>query len=236
MAGGKNPAAIFTFLNFYLCQKNMNLAVIFDMDGVLVDNGDYHYKAWKIFCDKYNIVFPEDKFRTVFFGRTNEQVLSDLFTSKLNSHEIKNLGLEKEQIYSDIYAPHLKPVRGLISFLKNLKAKNIPVGVATSAPKENVDFVLKGLGIEEFVDVIVDDSMVSNGKPHPEIYLKAARLLNTEPKNCIVFEDSLSGTKSAFDAGTKVIALTTTLPAGKHQFAHIIISDFDEVSVEDILS
>jgi beta-phosphoglucomutase len=214
----------------------MNIAVIFDMDGVLVDNGAYHYQAWKKFCDKFNIPFSEDKFRTVFFGRTNEQVLTDLFEGVLTAHETELLALEKEQIYREIYAPHLKPVKGLLPFLAKLKENKIPVGVATSAPKENVDFILKGLKIEEYIDVIVDDSMVSNGKPNPEIYLKAAQLLQTEPKDCVVFEDSLSGTKSAFDAGTNVIALTTTLPADKHKYAHKIIADFDEVSVENIFS
>jgi beta-phosphoglucomutase family hydrolase len=214
----------------------MNIAVIFDMDGVLVDNGAYHYRAWKMFCDKFDILFSEDKFRTFFFGRTNEQVLGDLFKNALTAHEIKQLALEKEQIYRDIYAPYLKPVKGLLSFLDNLKENKIPVGVATSAPKENVDFVLLGLGIMKYVDIIVDDSMVSNGKPNPEIFLKAAQLLHTEPKDCVVFEDSLSGTKSAFDAGTKVIALTTTLPAEKHKFAHQIIHDFNEISVTDILN
>lgn len=206
------------------------------MDGVLVDNGAYHYQAWKIFCDKFNIPFSEKKFRTVFFGRTNEQVLTDLFDRILSANEIEQMALEKEQIYRKIYAPQLKPVKGLLPFLEKLKVNNIPVGVATSAPKENVDFILNGLNIQKYVDVVVDDSMVSNGKPNPEIYLKAAQLLNTKPENCVVFEDSLSGTKSAFDAGTKVIALTTTLPAEKHKYVHRIIDDFEEVSVEDVLT
>jgi beta-phosphoglucomutase len=214
----------------------MNIAVIFDMDGVLVDNGAFHYKAWQRFCDKFNLTFSEEKFRTVFFGRTNEQVLGDLFKSALTVYEINKLALEKEQIYREIYAPYLKPVKGLLQFLEKLKGNNIPVGVATSAPKENVDFILNGLNILKYVDVVVDDSMVSKGKPDPEIYLKTAQMLNKEPGNCVVFEDSLSGTKSAFDAGTKVIAITTTLPAEKHIYAHQIIDDFDDVSLEDILN
>lgn len=204
------------------------MAVIFDMDGVLVDNGDFHYKAWKLFCEKYFIPFSEDKFRTSFFGRTNQQVLNALFVRTLKPVEIRKLADEKEEIYREIYAPYIKPVNGLNPFIKKLNSAEIPIGVATSAPKENVSFVLNALGIADYIDVIVDDSMVVNGKPHPEIYLKAAQLLHSKPENCVVFEDSLSGTKSAYDAGTKVIAITTTLPAEKHQFAHHIISDFTE--------
>ncbi len=78
--------------------------------------------------------------------------------------------------------------------------------------------------------------MVTHGKPHHEIYLKAAELLKTDPQNCVVFEDSLSGTKSAFDAGTKVVAVTTTVPAEKHKHAHQTVSNFNEISVKALFS
>lgn len=208
----------------------MQQAVIFDMDGVMVDNGGFHYRAWQKFCANYDIAFSEEKFKTIFFGRTNQQVLPDLFERDLPPQEIKKLAHEKEQIYREIYQPFLQPVNGLIEFLHELKSRKIPVGVATSAPKENVGFVLNGLGVAAYVDAIVDDSMVANGKPNPEIYFKAAELLKVLPRNCVVFEDSLSGTKSAFAAGTKVIAITTTLPADKHQFAHEIMKDFTDIN------
>src|SRR5690606_7870152 len=106
--------------------------------------------------------------------------------------------------------------------------------VATSAPVKNVDFVLDSLKIREYVDVVVDDSMVRKGKPDPEIYIKAASLLQVIPGNCIVFEDSLSGTRAAFDAGTTVVAITTTMPAEEHRYAHQVISDFKKVTLQYI--
>jgi len=210
-------------------------AVIFDMDGVLVDNGDYHFKAWKIFCEKYTIPFSEEKFRAHYFGQTNELVLNGLFQCNLERSEMKKLADEKEQMYREIYAPHICPVNGLISFFHELKQAKIKLGVATSAPKENVDFVLDALDIKDKIDVIVYDSMVSKSKPHPEIYLKAAELLHLTPSECTVFEDSLSGTKSAYDAGARVIALTTTLPAEKHCYAHRTIKDFSEPGLKEML-
>ena len=212
----------------------MRFAVIFDMDGVIVDNGKYHQQAWEAFSKKYNIPFSEKKFNTVYFGRTNEQILPKLFNRDLSRQEIKKLGDEKEAVYREIYRQHLKAVPGFIHFLEELKTYKIPVGVATSAPKENVDFVLHGLTIEKMIDVIVDDSMVSRGKPDPEIYLKAAQLLETDIQHCVVFEDSLSGTQAAFNAGAKVIAITTTVAASKHKFAHRTVSDFSEISVNFI--
>ncbi len=213
----------------------MSIAAIFDMDGVIVDNGKYHLKAWEEFCNRHNISFTEERFNE-FFGRTNEQVLTDMFHHDLSKQEIKKLGNEKEEIYREIYKPHLKPVEGLISFLEELQQNNIPTGVATSAPEENVDFVLDGLDIRGFIQIIVNDSMVTRGKPHPEIYLKTAELLKTDPQNCVVFEDSLSGTKAAFDAGTKVVAITTTVPAEKHKHAHLTVSNFNEISVKALFS
>ena len=210
----------------------MQVTVIFDMDGVIVNNGEFHFLAWKKFCEKHNISISKDAFKNKFFGRTNEEVLPELFGRELSGEQIKSLGNEKEEIYREIYKPHLKPVNGLVSFLKELKKKNIPVGIATSAPPENVDFVINGLEIRSYIETIVDDSMVSNGKPAPDIYIEAARRLQSKPENCVVFEDSLSGTKAAWDASAKVVAVTTTLPAGKHTYAHKIIPDFEGMSVE----
>lgn len=212
----------------------MQISVIFDMDGVIVNNGEFHYRAWKKFCNKYNISFSEDTFKNKFFGRTNEEVIPDLFGRELSGSEIKSLGEEKEKIYREIYQPHMQPVNGLVRFLKELKKQNIPVGVATSAPPANVKFIIQGLGIGNYIQTVVDDTMVTNGKPAPDIYLEAARRLNSEPGNCVVFEDSLSGTKAAWQASTKVVALTTTLPAEKHKYAHCIINDFESVSIQFI--
>ena len=214
----------------------MRVAVIFDMDGVIVDNGEFHQKAWKEFSLKHDLHFSDETFKNRFFGRTNEQVLPEMFNRKLSPDEIRKLGNEKEEIYRQIYSPHLKPISGLIPFLEELHKNEFPVGVATSAPQENVDFILEGLGIKKFFSVIVTDSMVSKGKPHPEIYQKAAEMLETNPDNCVVFEDSKSGTKAAWDAGTKVVAITTTLPAEKHHHAHQVIKNFEGVSVAFVLN
>ncbi|HKJ80104.1 MAG TPA: HAD family phosphatase [Prolixibacteraceae bacterium] len=209
----------------------MEVAVIFDMDGVIVDNGKYHQKAWEEFCVRHKISFSEEKFKNKYFGRTNNQVLPELFDKDLSENEVKQLADEKEKIYRCIYKPHLKAVSGLHEFLEELKTNNIPVAVATSAPQENVDFVLKGLKIDKYIQQVVTDAMVLRGKPHPEIYLKAAEMLNVAPPLCVVFEDSLSGTKSAYDSGAKVVAVTTTLPAEKHTHAHKIIVDFTSVNL-----
>jgi beta-phosphoglucomutase len=212
----------------------MQFSVIFDMDGVIVDDAYHHYLAWQAFCHKYSIPFTEEKFKKHLFGRTNQQVLPELFVGNITPNDIERYALEKEELFCEIYRPAMKPLAGLVPFLDELKQNGIKTAIATSAPRSNVDFILNGLSIAGFFDFIVDDSMVANSKPNPEIYLKAAGKIGSVPSECVVFEDSLSGTKSAFDAGCKVIALTTTLPAPKHKYYHLIAPDFSGISVNFI--
>lgn len=212
----------------------MGIAVIFDMDGVIVDNGKYHLQAFAELCRRHNLKFSEEKFMNHQFGKVNEEVLPELFARDLSKEEIVKYAGEKESAYREIYGPEMNAMPGLIDLLKELKRHNIPVAIATSAPEENVDFVIKGLGIAVYIDVIVDDSMVTKGKPHPEIYLKAAELLKTAPESCMVFEDSLSGTRAAYEAGATVVAVTTTLKAEEHCYAHHIISGFENMTVQEI--
>src|SRR5690554_3680279 len=190
--------SVYIWLLNLIDSRYMKIAVIFDMDGVIVDNGMYHIDAFRELCRRYSIEFSEEEFRKCHFGRVNEEILPDLFNRKLNDSEVAGLAEEKEALYREIYKPHINAAPGLLPLLKELKVNDIPVGVATSAPVKNVDFVLDSLKIREYVDVVVDDSMVRKGKPDPEIYIKAASLLQVIPGNCIIFEDSLSGTRAAF--------------------------------------
>lgn len=214
----------------------MTVAVVFDMDGVIVDNGKYHLLAFKELSRRHAVDFSAETFKKRFFGRVNEEILPELFGRSLSASEISKLADEKEALYREIFQPHLKPLPGFDEFFKELKSKKVPVGLATSAPGENVEFVLQGLNIQNDFDAVVDDSMVSKGKPNPEIYLKAASLLHCRPEQCVVFEDSLSGTQAAWDAGSKVIALTTTLTEREHKFAHHIVKDFSAITLDFILT
>jgi beta-phosphoglucomutase len=214
----------------------MNFSVIFDMDGVIVDDAYHHYLAWQAFCRKYSLPFSEEQFKKRYFGKTNQQVLPELFGREIPSLEINQFAEEKEELFCEIYRPVMRPLNGLIPLLSELKQNGIKMGVATSAPKRNVDLILDGLLLRTYFDCIIDDSMVLRSKPDPEIYLKAAEKLGAQPSACVVFEDSLAGTKSAFDAGCKVIALTTTLPASKHKFYHYLANDFSQISLNFISS
>lgn len=208
-------------------------AIIFDMDGTLVDNSPYHREAWKIFCEKYNL----SRYTELdgLFGQTNDFLLPYFFEKELNQQEIEEYANEKEAIYRDIYAPKIEPIDGLFGFLEKLKAKPLKLAVATSANKDNVDFVLNKIKVQQYFQCVVDESYVSKGKPDPEIFLVCANKLGVAPNECVVFEDSVYGVEAACKAGMKVIGLETTVKAELLKKADFVIHDYTQVSIEKII-
>lgn len=204
------------------------------MDGVIIDNHNYHVEAWSNFCNKKNIPFEESSFRTKFFGKNTRDTFLGLLDYPLTEEQVNTLGEEKEKIYRDLYKNHIVPVNGLIPFLQSLKKSGIKTAIATSAPTSNLDFTLDILNIRHYFDVLVDASGITKGKPDPEIYLKASNLLGISSENCIVFEDSISGIQSGHNAGMRVVAVATTHTPDELPETFITIKDFTEISIESI--
>jgi beta-phosphoglucomutase family hydrolase len=212
------------------------IAVIFDMDGVLVDNLLYHFDAWKQFSAAHAYQLTDEELTNYVNGRVSKEILEYLFKRELNPEEVHRYTEEKEELYRSLYRPHLKPTEGLISFLENLKQHQVPIAVGTSAPATNIDFTLINAGIKDYFQTIVDARDVKKGKPAPEIYLKAARLLGMEPANCVVIEDALLGIEAAKRAGMKVIGIATTHKAEEITHTDLVIQDFHELSYERVVT
>ncbi len=212
---------------------NRPFAALFDMDGVLVDNHEFHFKAWTLFCEIHQLPVSREKFLKVFGGSSREN-LEGFFGRKLSDAEITNYSDEKEEIYRQIYKPHLKPVKGLPELLKKLKSLRIDMAIATSASLENAEFVIQEGNLQTYFKVIVHDRIIINNKPHPEVFLKAAELLGYEPNRCIAFEDSLKGIESAKSAGMKVVGLATTNPPEIIRHTDLVIDDFTHLEPEQL--
>jgi len=206
-------------------------SLIFDMDGVLVNNNDYHYRSFELFCKKYNLVLTPEIYNTKITGRTNEIIMRFLFGQDTPQAEVDRLSFEKEAIYRDIYRSEVVPANGLLSLLEKAKSKGITCAVASNGPFENIDFVLDETGIRTYFDVVVNATMVKEGKPAPDIYLKAAEMLGKKVDECVVFEDSPTGIKAAVAAGIKVIGLSTTHEDHELEGTEYIIKDFEDSSV-----
>ena len=206
---------------------------LFDMDGVLVDNAHMHIKAFDVLYDRYNVPQEERKNVMDYMG----QGLSECISHLLPPHIIEVYGIdfmcqEKERIYREIYAPEIRPIRGLVNLLAFLNANDIRCAVGSSACLENVEFVLRECGISEYFDAIVSSDSVTKCKPDPEIYLTAAARLGLAAGECIVFEDAMVGIRSAKAAGVDhVIALTTSYSISEleSESPEYIIDDFTKV-------
>jgi beta-phosphoglucomutase len=209
------------------------LAVLFDMDGVIVDTNPAHKIAILQFCSKYDKQLSDEELAKYIWGRTNKEWIRHLF-GDISDAQLKAYADEKELLFRKIYEPDIKLLKGLKAFLDMLRRNNIPMAVGTSAPRENVDFVFKHTGIKKYFDVVLDESAVTIGKPNPEIYLKAAKALNFDPADCIVIEDSLSGIEAGKRAGCKVIGITTTHSDAELSHADLTAADFSELPLNNL--
>lgn len=186
------------------------LALIFDMDGVLVDSNPAHREAWIAFNRSFGLDTTEEMLQRMY-GRRNDQIVRDYFGPGLSEQEVFRRGAAKEELYRTMIEPRLERmlVPGLRPFLANFR--RVPMAVASNAEPENVSFLLDRADLRQFFPVVVDGHQVRRPKPDPEIYLKAAQCLQTAPENAIVFEDSFSGVKAARSAGMRVVGVRTTL-------------------------
>jgi HAD superfamily hydrolase (TIGR01509 family) len=199
-----------TFKNLlHLCTMTRSVAFIFDMDGVIVDSNPFHKTSLKQFTKKYGYDLSESQLKEKIYGRTNKDWLANVF-GNIDEKQLKQYADEKETLFRDLYKDDIKPLPGLINFLKLLDRDDFARAIATSAPKANVEFTLSKTNTGRFFQTILDESFVTKGKPHPEIYLKTAAALKFMPDRCIVFEDSLSGVLAGKKANCKVVGITTT--------------------------
>jgi beta-phosphoglucomutase family hydrolase len=186
-----------------------NPALIFDMDGVIVDSNPHHRLAWEAFNLRYGIYTTEQMHQRMY-GRRNDQIVRDFFGQSLSDEEVATRGFAKEALYREMIAGQVEAMLlpGLREFLQ--KHADLPKAVASNAEPANVDFLLDSSGLRPFFQVVLNGHQVQHPKPNPEIYLLASELLGVPPERCLVFEDSHSGVEAAKAAGMPVIGISTT--------------------------
>ncbi|HLZ17109.1 MAG TPA: HAD family phosphatase [Cyclobacteriaceae bacterium] len=212
-----------------------SLAFVFDMDGVIVDTNPYHKIALRQFAEKYGYSLSEEELVKRIYGRTNKEWIPNLFGRVLTAAEVRGYGEEKEQLFRNLYEKDIREVKGLSAFLEQARCQHISMAIGTSAPRSNVDFVLKHTGIEKYFSVILDESHVTRGKPDPEIYINCAAALKLPTARCIVFEDSLSGVAAGVAAGSPVVGIATTHSAVELD-TKITMTDFTELTPGKIVN
>lgn len=211
-------------------------AVIFDVDGTLVDNHEAHEAAWLVWGERHGVAVDHAFYQEHLYARPNERILRTLLGEQVTDAEVERWAVEKEAIYREMYGPRMAAMPGLGELLKGLSASGMPCGVASNAERVNVDFVVDGLAIRPYLQVVLAREDVAQGKPDPELFLKAAQALACEPARCLVFEDSATGFEAARRAGMPCVAITGHSRHGVVP-PHIadVHRDFTTVSLRDLL-
>lgn len=206
-----------------------DFAVLFDMDGVIVDSNPYHKMSLKEFCSKYGYELTEEQLRAKIYGRANKEWIRNLF-GEITQEQLEKYAQEKESLFRKLYEPHIQPVPGVVDFIQALAAEGIPQAVGTSAPPENFTFVMGHTQLGDYFPIAMTEKDVDKTKPHPEIYQNLAKKLGFEPPQCVVFEDSLSGVQAGLSAQCKVVGVATTHSPEELAHADLVIKDFVDFS------
>ncbi|HRP43310.1 MAG TPA: HAD family phosphatase [Ginsengibacter sp.] len=210
-------------------EKHHIRTVIFDLDGTLLDNNPYHLTSWLEYLKEKNIHITREEYDTHMNGRTNKDAIEYVFNRKMDESELRKIIEEKEAVYRKIYASHIRPIDGLLSFLELLAHLKIKMGIATSGIQPNIDFMFDHIPIKKYFSAVVNSSHIKKGKPDPEIFITTARQLYTAPAECLVFEDSLPGVEAALRAGMHVIAITTSHEPEAFHSVDMAIANYNQI-------
>ena len=216
----------------------MNVAadwgVLFDWDGVIVDSSSAHELSWERLASLEKKTLPSNHFKKGF-GKKNESIIPDLLGWTSDLVEISRLSLLKEKLYRDIVREQgLRPLPGVLSLVKTLTEAAIPFAIASSTHRENILSVLDVIGLPGSFVHIVSSEDVGQGKPHPEVFLKAAGKIRRPPERCIVFEDTPVGLEAAHRGGMKAVGVLTSHPREKLTEADVCVERLDALGLAEL--
>ncbi|MFZ9012171.1 MAG: HAD family hydrolase [Anaerohalosphaeraceae bacterium] len=208
--------------------------VIFDLDGVLIDTSRFHKETWFMLSREEDLAFSDDFFYKTF-GMQNYQIIPMMTDRKLTTEEISRMSDRKELLFRNLIEGKLNLLAGAEALISDLKDKGFRLSIGSSTTKLNMDFIRKNLPILNRFDAFVVDKDVTNGKPAPDTFLKAAERLSLQPKYCVVVEDAVQGVQAGKAAGMSVIAVTTTRQRNDLMEADLIVDSLDELNSDNFI-
>lgn len=211
-------------------------AFLFDLNGTMIDDMEYHIIAWHDILNELGAGISYEKAKAECYGKNNE-LLERIFPGRFSEEEKTEMSYAKEEKYQREFRPRLKLLDGLDSFLREASRQNLLMAIGTAAIRFNIDFVLDGLNIRNYFSAIVSADDVHFSKPHPETYLNCAGQLHVSPEDCIVFEDTPKGVECAYRAGMRAVVVNTMHEADEFAGFDNVLSfsnDFMGLSVNDI--
>lgn len=208
-------------------------AVIWDMDGVIVDTAIYHLKSWQRAFHKRGVEFSEADFKR-HFGQRNDLIIGDALGKGVPQSEMDAISREKEDDFRNMIKQDIKALPGAVKLIESLVKNKFKLVLVSSAPRKNIRLLLNGLNIDSYFDTVVCGEDVTEGKPSPQGFLLAAQKLVVKPENCIVIEDAVAGVTAAKRAGMHCLAITNTHPRTSLKEADLIVDTLETVGVPDL--
>ena len=224
-------------------------ALLFDLDGTLIDSMPHHHDAWVEWHARRGLVIDAEQFFATTAGRSNGEIFADMLPGT-DAAEIERLVEEKEALYREFAAPSLALIAGAQAYLEQARAQGLKLAVCTASTLPNMALAFERFGIDSWVETVVSPADIMSGpgdaagakvrgKPHPDIFLEAAHRLGLAPADCLVFEDAPLGVEAARRSGMQAVALTTTLPAAAFAGFDNLIAvapDFDAPALTALLN
>ena len=217
--------------------SSLPTAVVFDMDGVLVDTNPFHVQKWEALLTEQGIVFDRKGLPKQVLGPGNDPILRHFFGERLTADERIRLGDELEARFRLAFAPDAKPFAGVERLIVECQEHGVRVALASAAIRKNVFFILDVLKLRQCFDAVLTADEITHSKPHPEIYEKTAQKLGLLPGASVVIEDSFAGIEAAKGAGMKCVAVASTFPAAElraHTHADLVIESLEALQLEDL--
>jgi beta-phosphoglucomutase len=212
-------------------------AVIWDMDGTLVDTAELHYRAWLKLARDIRKPFSRADF-VATFGRRNPDIIHSLFGATLSDQEVHEIGSRKEEYYRAEARHGVSLLKGARKLLSALRKAGFKQGIGSSAPRENLHLILELTNVRPFFSTIVSMEDTDRGKPDPQVFLLAASRLDTAPENCLVIEDAAAGIEAARAARMRSIAVTFVGHHSRERLeqagADLVLNSLQEATIESI--
>ncbi|MGI9244281.1 MAG: HAD family hydrolase [Verrucomicrobiales bacterium] len=208
-------------------------AAIFDWDGVIIDSHDQHAGSWELLAAEQDSELPADFFKKSF-GMRNQSIFPMFFSAWVDPHDTARIGQladRKEELYRELVRRDgIEPLPGVVALLDSLATAGIPCSVGSSTPRANIDAIMEIIGLGDRFQAITAAEDVTEGKPDPQVFLKAAAKVGAPPSESVVFEDAHVGIAAGLAAGMKVIAVATTHPIDSLGEAHLAVESLEGVS------
>ncbi len=210
-------------------------ALIFDMDGVLVDNTPVQARAFQLLFRDQGVQADATQLLRRLNGAPAAEILKEAFAGKsLPADKLEELAGQREFLYRTLYWDDRRPLPGLVEFLEAARAAGLKIGLGTGSGQETIGYLLDDLNLRRFFDVVITKDDVDQGKPHADTYSVTAKKLGVQPAHCVVFEDALLGEQAAYRAHMRCVAVASTLPGRDFQAPLLVIRDFTELAPEQL--